>query len=87
MASKDRKIAPEVQVWIGQLIRQDLSPQQVADYLMAHKKLALHHETICQIIYDDKVKNGGLYKHLRIFSMSYRKRYGSNDRRGKIKIV
>ena len=33
----------------------------------------------------DKAAGGGLYRHLRIVSKPYRKRYGSHDRRGKIK--
>lgn len=67
------------------LIRQKLSPQQVADYLFRHKRLSLHHETIYQIIYADKTQGGDLYGHMRIASKPYRKRYGHYDRRGKIK--
>jgi IS30 family transposase len=46
--------------------------------------LALHHETIYQLIYANKARGGDLYKHLRIASRAYRKRYGHYDRRGRI---
>ena len=84
-AAKSIKITDDVWSWIEQLIRQDLSPQQVVDYLKTHKKLSLHHETLYQLIYADKIAGGDLYKHLRVASKPYRKRYGSYDRRGKIK--
>lgn len=84
-AHKARKITPEVKCWIKTLIRQELSPQQVVDYLRRHKKVSLHHETVYQFIYDDKVCGGYLYAHLRVASKPYRKRYGAYDRRGRIK--
>ena len=84
-ALKYCKVTVEVRGWIKQLIRQQLSPQQVSDYLKKHRKLTLHHGTIYQIIYADKRAGGELYKHLRIASKPYRKRYGHYDRRGKIK--
>ncbi len=84
-AHKARKLTPIVINWIKELIRQELSPQQVVDYLAKHKKVYLHHETIYQLIYQDKAYGGDLYKHLRIASKPYRKRYGSYDKRGRIK--
>ncbi|WP_460047638.1 IS30 family transposase, partial [Sessilibacter sp. MAH2] len=45
----------------------------------------LHHETIYQLVYTDKAQGGDLYTHLRIAAKPYRKRYGHNDRRGKLK--
>ncbi|MFT6372582.1 MAG: IS30 family transposase, partial [Gammaproteobacteria bacterium] len=38
------KVTEEVG-WIEILIRQELSPQQVVDYLKIEKKISLHHET------------------------------------------
>ena len=84
-AHKARKVTPEVEGWIERLIRQELSPQQVVDYLKRHKKISLHHETVYQLIYMDKYEGGDLYTHLRIASKAYRKRYGAYDRRGRIK--
>jgi transposase, IS30 family len=83
-AHKCRKIDEAVRADINTLIKQDLSPQQVADYLYQRQNLSLHHETIYQFIYRDKAEGGNLYQHLRIASKPYRKRYGSYDRRGKI---
>ena len=42
------------------------------------------HETIYRWIYSDKDKGGELYKLLLRVRKHYRKRYGSNDCRGKI---
>lgn len=84
-AQKARKVTAEVERAIEVLLRQDLSPQQVVDYLARHRGVSLHHETVYQLIYADKARGGDIYKHLRIASKPYRKRYGSNDRRGKIK--
>lgn len=84
-AHKARKLTPEVIAWMTCLIRQELSPQQVVDYLAQHKQIKLHHETVYQWLYADKAAGGVLYKHLRILSKPYRKRYGSYDSRGKIK--
>ena len=84
-ASKHRKVTVEVYDWIEQLLRQELSPEQVADYLKKHRRVTLHHETIYQLVYKDKSLGGDLYKHLRIVSKAYRRRYGSYDNRGRIK--
>ncbi|MCW8128717.1 IS30 family transposase [Microbulbifer halophilus] len=84
-AYKARKMTDEVRGQIESLLRQELSPQQVVGYLERHTGVSLHHETIYQLIYADKANGGDLYTHLRIASKPYRKRYGSYDRRGKIK--
>ena len=84
-AYKAHKMTGQVKHWIEQLLRQELSPQQVVDYLAKHKKISLHHETIYQLIYADKAMGGELYTHLRVASKPYRKRYGHYDRRGRIK--
>jgi len=84
-ATKYRKITEEVYGWIETLIRQELSPEQVVDYLARHRGISLHFETVYQLIYADKAAKGDLYKHLRIVSKPYRKRYGSYDSRGRIK--
>lgn len=84
-AHKAIKLTCDVRDWIRDLISQQLSPEQVVDYLKRHKRVSLHHETVYQLIYEDKAEGGDLYKHLRIVSKPYRKRYGSYDRRGKIK--
>ncbi|MEL0585063.1 MAG: IS30 family transposase [Candidatus Thiodiazotropha sp. (ex. Lucinoma kazani)] len=82
---KARKVTDDIKTSIEALIRQELSPQQVVSYLVRHRSLTLHHETVYQLIYADKANGGDLYTHLRVASKPYRKRYGSYDRRGKIK--
>ncbi|WP_036768374.1 IS30 family transposase [Photorhabdus australis] len=84
-AKKAVKITPEVKKWIKRLIWQDLSPEQVVDYLKRHKGIFLHHETIYRLIYQDKIEGGDLWQHLRIARKPYRKRYGRYEKRGKIK--
>lgn len=84
-ASKFIKITDEVWSWIVTLIQQELSPQQAVDYLRRHKGISLHHESIYQLIYLEKAQGGSLYRHLRVASKPYRKRYGHYDKRGRIK--
>lgn len=84
-AFKHIKLTAPVIEWVEQLLRQELSPQQVVDYLKRYKKISLHHETIYQWIYADKAEGGDLFKHLRIASKPYRKRYGHYDKRGKLR--
>lgn len=84
-SNKARKVTDDIKTAIKVLIRQELSPQQVVNYLARHKGLSLHHETVYQLIYTDKTRGGDLHTHLRIASKPYRKRYGTYDRRGKIK--
>ncbi|CAM3775729.1 IS30 family transposase [Xenorhabdus thuongxuanensis] len=84
-SEKAVKVTPEITRWIKQLIWQDLSPEQAVGYLKREKKISLHHETVYRLIYTDKINGGNLWQHLRIARKSYRKRYGSHERRGKIK--
>lgn len=83
-AHKRIKLTADVQGWIRTLIEQDLSPEQVVDYLNNHRGIRLHHETIYQFIYRDKASGGAMHQHLRIANKPYRKRYGKYDRRGQI---
>jgi|SRR5690606_20791369 len=84
-ATKAIKVTDEIQTWIVKLLKQQLSPEQVAAYLKMYKHISLHHETIYQIIYADKKAGGTLYQQMRIMSKKYRKRYGSYNSRGRIK--
>ncbi|XZZ51851.1 IS30 family transposase [Microbulbifer sp. SSSA005] len=70
---------------IDTLTRKKLDPQHTVSYLKRSTGVSLHHETIYQLIYLDQTNSRDLYKHLRIASKPYRKRYGKYDRRGKIK--
>lgn len=85
-ACKARKVTNEVRNQIETLIRQELSPQQVAAYLKRHKIVLLHHETIYQGVCRDKANGGDLYTHLRVASKPYRKRYGSGKIKNRVSI-
>ena len=84
-AFKRVKLTVEVRELVELLIKKDFSPEQVCGALKRERGISLHHETVYQFLYEDKRKGGDLYTHLRIASKPYRKRYGSYDRRGKIK--
>ncbi len=84
-AKKHIKLTDELKQDIVELIKQELSPEQVCDYLVAHGRTRLHHETIYRMLLQDKRAGGTLYQHLRHLHKSHRKRYGSYERRGRIK--
>lgn len=69
---------------VEQKIRQDWSPEQVSNWLQRERGIQISHEWIYQHIYADKRAGGDLHEHLRC-QKPYRKRSGSQDRRGKIR--
>lgn len=66
------------------LLKEDLSPKQVSGRLKRNREFHISHETIYRYIWDDKHKGGDLYTHLRGSKKKRRKRYRSNDSRGKL---
>ena len=68
---------------VEEKLRLDWSPEQIANWLKKHEYEAISQEWIYQYVYADKRVGGNLHKHLRS-QKPYRKRTGSNDRRGKI---
>ena len=78
-----RRIHPQTWTWIEVKIRQDWSPEQISLWMRKYESYSVSHEWIYQYIYADKRAGGDLHKHLRC-QKKRRKRYGSNDRRGKI---
>ena len=68
---------------IEALLRQDWSPEQIGGRLALEGRRKVSHEWIYQHIYADKQAGGDLHTHLRC-QKQRKKRYGSNDRRGKI---
>ena len=70
------------QVW--QLIRQRLSPEQVAGHLRRTGGLCISHETIYRHLWLDKRRGGCLHRHLRCAIKRRRKRYGAYDSRGRL---
>jgi transposase, IS30 family len=83
--SYHRKLTPAMESFIiEKLQKEQWSPEQIHGYCKTHGIVMVSHERIYQFIYQDKVKGGLLYKHLRIYSKPYRRRYGSYKRRGRI---
>ena len=76
----------EAPTWtlVEKLARQEWSPEQISGWLKKNCNFQISHEWIYQHILKDKLAGGDLYRHLRC-QKNRRKRYGVNDRRGKIK--
>jgi len=60
------------------------SPEQISGHF-AREDIKISHETIYLHIYRNKNEGGTLYQHLRHANKKYKKRYGSNDKRGQLK--
>ncbi len=78
-----RRIEPQTWAWVEEKIREDWSPEQIKLRMERNAETSVSHEWIYHYIYADKRAGGDLHKHLR-GQKKHRKRYGSNDRRGKI---
>src|SRR5947209_14873810 len=68
---------------IEELLQADFSPEQVSGTLRRFGVLHVSHETIYRHIWRDKRQGGTLYRRLRQ-RPKYRKRYGTNEKRGKV---
>ena len=64
-------------------IKQDWSPEQISGRLFMEQGISISHEWIYLHIYQDKRQGGDLHKRLRC-QKKRRKRYGQQDRRGRI---
>jgi len=70
---------------VERLIREDLSPEQIANRLKLEGRFQISHESIYQHIYAGKREGSDLWRHLRC-QKPRRKRYASGqERRGMIK--
>lgn len=83
-AAKAIKMIPETICLIEDLIRFDLSPEQVSNVLKQQHGIYISHERIYQHVWADKRNKGDLHCHLRQASKKRRKKYGSKDKRGQI---
>lgn len=68
---------------VESFVHLDWSPEQIANRLPLELGPMPSHEAIYMRIYEDKRRGGKMHKHLRC-QKKRTKRYGSNDRRGKI---
>lgn len=83
--SYSRKFSPSMERFIrDKLSNEQWSPEQIAGYCKQHDISMVSHERIYQFIYQDKAEDGQLYKHLRVASKMYRKRYGSGKNKRSI---
>jgi transposase, IS30 family len=87
LKQKTVKLTDSVKNTINDLIRKDWSPEQVCGWLKKENNVSLHHETIYQYVLADKISGGQLYLHLRHQKKTYRKRYGSSNKRTKNGII
>jgi len=79
------KFCPEYWAEIEGLVRQDLSPEQIAGVLRTHgAPVTISHEWIYRRIGQDRKAGGGLHRHLRCWHPR-RRRHGQGGKRGGIK--
>jgi transposase, IS30 family len=81
---KNIKLTSELKEEIIGMIKEDLSPEQISGVLKKNGKINFSHESIYQMIWEDKKRKGSLYQHLRRKGRRYRKRGSHKDSRGKI---
>jgi IS30 family transposase len=88
-ARKAVKMTPQTIDYIECKLRQEHSPEQIAERMKVNPNWhgpAVSHERIYQHIWQDKAQGGLLYKHLRIGGTKQRrKRRNSRDMRGMVK--
>ncbi|MFC1783826.1 IS30 family transposase [Planctomycetota bacterium] len=88
-ARKAVKMTPETIDYIESKLRQEHSPEQIAERMKRASQWpgpAVSHERIYQHVWQDKAQGGTLYKFLRFGGTKQRrKRRNSRDRRGTIK--
>jgi IS30 family transposase len=78
------RIPEETWEWVGLLLREEWSPEQISGWLAAEKQIKISHEWIYQAVIDDKSQKGDLHLHLRC-QKQRKKRYGAYSCRGQIK--
>jgi IS30 family transposase len=87
MTRRRNKAQPRIDAstWdrVETLIRRDWSPEQISGRLRKEQGRTVSHERIYLYIYQDKREGGDLHTHLRC-QKQRRKRYGGQDRRGRI---
>jgi len=69
---------------VGELLREEWSPEQVSGHLARTGELGISHETIYRHVWRDLKAGGTLHTHLRCARKQCRKRYGRYDSRGRL---
>lgn len=79
------KLTPKLRDLIDKRLKKKWSPEQISGRLKLEKKAWVSTETIYKYIWADKEAGGDLWKDLRRSNRSRRRRFPSEDKRGKIK--
>jgi IS30 family transposase len=77
------RIQPEAWKMIEDKVKLDWSPEQISGWFRRTQAVRVSHEWIYQYILMDKYRGGHLFEHLR-WKKKRRKRYGGEDRRGRL---
>lgn len=80
---KHSQFSPQQWRMVEDLLRADLSPEQVSGWLARRRLLQISHETIYQHIWRNRRAGGDLWRRLRQ-RPKYRKRYGTYEKRGRL---
>ena len=75
-ADKKKRFTKDMELTIRELIENDWSPEQISEWCKLERIEMVSHVTIYKYIYDDYLKYGKLYTHLR-HGKKRRKKYGS----------
>lgn len=75
-ADKNKILTKDMKLTIRELIKNDWSPEQISEWCKLEGIEMVSHVTIYKYIYDDYLKHGKLYTHLR-HGKKRRKKYGS----------
>lgn len=79
-----RRITDDDWAEVKRLLKHQWSPEQISGRLDREDTGSISHQWIYQYVWDDKDQGGDLFKNLRCRSR-YRKKYGSKDRRGRLR--
>ena len=81
---KNQIFNSEIKRYVNNLIKEDLSPEQIVGKAKKDDFDCVSHETIYKYIWNDKKAGGDLHTHLRNKGKTYRKRGALKDKRGQI---
>ena len=81
---KNQFFSTDLKNYVSNLIKNDLSPEQIVGESIKNGVSCVSHETIYKMVWNDKKNGGELYTHLRSKGKSYRKRGALKDKRGQI---
>jgi IS30 family transposase len=81
---RNRRFSPADLRRVRTLLEALWSPEQIAGRLRRDRVLQISHETIYRWIWADQQAGGQLSTHLRIARRQRRKRYGTDERRGRL---